>query len=91
MTTVVRLTLCGVEKRLPNVAVGIELALQRGVSRRSTFPARAFQLEAIWEGPEAAMRPRIVFVTPSGIYARGRLYPAPAGVWHFARLNLPGG
>jgi hypothetical protein len=89
MATVVRLTVCGVDTRLPNLAVGIELALQRGLSRRSTFPARAFQLEAIWEGRHAAKRPRIVFVTPRGIYARGRLYPAPAGGWDLARLNLP--
>jgi hypothetical protein len=89
MATVVRLTWCGVDLRLPNVAVGIELALQRGLSRRSTFPTHAFQLEAVWEGPGAAERPRIVFVTPRGIWARGRLYPTPAGVWDMARLNLP--
>lgn len=89
MATVVRLTVCSVDTRLPNLAVGIELALQRGLSRTSTFPTHAFQLEAIWEGPGAAERPRIVFVTPRGIYARGRLYPTPAGVWDFARLNLP--
>jgi hypothetical protein len=89
MATVVRLSVCGVDLRLPNLAVGIELALHRGLSRTSTFPARSFQLEAIWEGPSAARRPRIVFVTPRGIWARGRLYAAPAGVWHLARLNLP--
>jgi hypothetical protein len=89
MPTVVRLTLCGADLRLPNLAVGIELALQRGRSRPARFPARSFQLEAIWEGPGATERPRIVFVTPRGIYARGRLYPAPAGVWDLARLNLP--
>jgi len=90
MTTLVRLTQCGADTRLPNLAFGIELALQRGLSRRSSLPSRGFQLEAIWKGPGAASRPRIVFVTPRGIYARGRLYPAPAGVWNFARLNLPG-
>jgi hypothetical protein len=89
MANVVRLTVCGVDTRLPNLAVGIELALQRGLSRTATMPARSFQLEAIWDGPGAAERPRIVFVTPRGIWARGRLYAAPAGIWHLARLNLP--
>jgi hypothetical protein len=87
-TNVVRMTQCGVDKGLTNVAVGIELAFERGLSRPTRFPVHAFQLEVTWLGPEANQRPRIVFVTPAGIFARGRTYRAPRGVWEFAQANL---
>ncbi len=59
-----------------NASVAIELALLRSPLARPASHARcAWRLDAKWQGPAAAARPRSLCLRAKGISASGRLYP----------------
>jgi hypothetical protein len=88
VTVAEQVTQWGVAIRMPNVATAIELAFERGWTRAAPFPRVAHQLEVRWRGPRASVRPKTVFLTPHGVWARGRMHLLSRAVYRFAALNL---
>src|SRR5689334_10108608 len=76
--------------RTLNVHLGIELALERpsvtGVRQKD---ADALLVTLVWHGPQADRRPRHVLLDHRGVWAAGRLYPTPPGVWPYIVANAP--
>ena len=74
--------------RLGNLAVAIELAIERG-GRTSPLPSRAIPLRLVWKGPARATRPTEVRIgRRRGLYGRGRLYPLSASAVTNLRNNI---
>ncbi len=68
-----------------NLATALELAFDRyRASRSARRPSRCLPFVAGWHGPQAARRPSQICVSPGGVYARGRLYPAGPTTWRLA-------
>jgi len=71
-----------------NIFVALELALERKASSRSSAPRNATPLTVTWRGPNAAHRPRRLFLTPIGVYTPKRLFPLQRGPWCYLVENL---
>jgi hypothetical protein len=73
---------------LPNFAVAIELAVERG-GQRAAMPATTTPLTLIWKGPDHAERPTKVRIgRRRGLYSRGLLYPLSRAAVTYLRANL---
>jgi hypothetical protein len=71
-----------------NIFAALELAIERPSLVRSPVPPNAIPLAVTWRGPNAAQLPAAVFLTPSGVYARGHLFPLQHGPWCYLAGNL---
>jgi hypothetical protein len=71
-----------------NIFAALELALERHALRRSSTPRNAIALTVTWRGPDAAHRPRKLFLTPVGAYTSKRLFPLQRGPWCYLAGNL---
>ena len=72
-----------------HLRIAFELAFDRsGLARSAPRPARCVPFGARWNGPAAGARPRWFCLSPTGAYARGRLYPLGRSIWSFAEINL---
>jgi hypothetical protein len=69
------------------LASPIELAFDR-LGRQATRPRGCYSFNGRWRGPSASLRPRRFDLCAQGVYADGRLYPLPRGVWAWFRLNV---
>jgi hypothetical protein len=72
-----------------NIFAALELALERHAQARSSLPSNAVALTVSWRGPDAASRPRQLFLTPMGVYTPTRLFPLQRGPWCYLAGNLP--
>jgi hypothetical protein len=69
--------------------VAFELAFDRSrLARGVARPSRCVVFSARWSGPAAGSRPRSFCLSPTGVYAAGRLYPLGRAVWRLVALNL---
>jgi hypothetical protein len=74
--------------RLPNFAVAIELAFERG-GHRAALPGSTTPLTLTWKGPDRDEMPAKVRIgRRRGLYSRGLLYPLSAGSVTYLRANL---
>ena len=71
-----------------NIFAALELALERHAQARSSLPGNAIALTVGWRGPDAASRPRQLFLTPIGVYTPTRLFPLERGPWCYLAANL---
>jgi hypothetical protein len=71
-----------------NIFAALELALERKALSRSSAPRNAIALTVTWRGPNAAHRPRQLFLTPIGAYTPKRLFPLQRGPWCYLAENL---
>jgi hypothetical protein len=71
-----------------NIFAALELALERHAQARSSVPGNAIALTVSWRGPDAASRPRQLFLTPIGVYTPARLFPLQRGPWCYLAGNL---
>jgi hypothetical protein len=71
-----------------NIFAALELALERPALPRSSTPGNAIALTVTWRGPDAARRPRKLFLTPVGAYTSNRLFPLQRGPWCYLAGNL---
>jgi hypothetical protein len=68
-----------------NLVAALELAFDRyRASHTARRPSRCLPFVASWRGPQRAQRPSRLCVSPGGVYARGRLYPAGPATWRLA-------
>ena len=68
-----------------NLFAGLELAFDRySASRAARRPGRCVSFVATWDGPQAAQRPSQICISPRGVYAGGRVYPAGRAIWRLA-------
>jgi hypothetical protein len=74
---------------LPNLEVALTMAFGRSrAARKARRPRGCIVLTARWSGAPSRRRPHAFCHAPAGVWAGGRLYPLPGGVWRFARSNV---
>jgi hypothetical protein len=72
-----------------NIFAALELALERTPAKRSSPPRNAVRLGVSWRGPFASRMPRVLSLTPIGVYTSHKLYALPRGPWCYLAGNLP--